>query len=65
MSPFWVRMADTQFVLPLGLVWKLKTVIGGHAFEIAAVVCALDAPGAYPILLGRPWLHYTNIKQNW
>ena len=25
----------------------------------------LEAPGAYPLLLGRPWLKTTNIKQNW
>ena len=25
----------------------------------------LDAPGAYLILLGRPWLRTANIKQHW
>ena len=62
--PFWLRMADTRSVRPLGLLYKLKIVIGGHTFEISAVILALDTPGAYPLLLGRPWLHSTNIKQN-
>ena len=43
---------------------EAKTVIGGHAFEIAAIILALAAPGAFPILLGRPWLRSANIKQN-
>ena len=30
-----------------------------------AVVLHLDATGAYPLLLGRPWPKTTNIKQNW
>ena len=63
--PFWLRMADTRSVRPLGLIRKLCIVIGGHRFDISAVVLALDAPGAYPILLGRPWLHSANIKQSW
>ena len=29
------------------------------------MVLHLDAPGAYPLLLGRPWLKTANIKQNW
>ena len=29
------------------------------------MVLALEAPGAYPLLLGRPWLRSANIKQNW
>ena len=29
------------------------------------MVLHLDAPGAYPLLLGRPWLKTVNIKQNW
>ena len=39
--------------------------IGGHAFRISAVVLQLNAQGAYPLLLGRPWLKTTHIKQNW
>ena len=39
--------------------------LGGHTFQISAVVLHLEAPGAYPLLLGRPWLKTTNIKQNW
>ena len=63
--PFWLRMADTRSVRPLGLIRKVGIVIGGHHFEISAVVLALDTLGAYPILLGRPWLRSANIKQNW
>ena len=58
-------MADTRFVRTLGLIWKLGIIVGGHHFDISAVVLALDAPGAYPILLGKPWLCSANIKQNW
>ena len=52
--PFWRRMADTRSVRPLGLIRKLGIIIGGHRFEISVVVLALDAPGVYRILLGRP-----------
>ena len=45
-------MVDTRSVRPLGLIWKLGIVIGGHHFNISVVVLALDAPGTYPILLG-------------
>ena len=51
--PFWLRMADTRSVRRLGLIRKLGIVIGGHRFEILAVVLDLDAPGAYPILVRR------------
>ena len=60
--PFWLRMADTHYVW---LIRKLGIVVGGHQFDVSAVVLALDAPGAYPILLGRPWLRSAHIKQNW
>ena len=63
--PFWLRMVDTHPVRPLGLIRKLRIVVGRHRFEISAVVLSLDALGVYPILLGRPWLQFTNIKQNW
>ena len=63
--PFWLRMVDTHSVRPLGLVRKLRIVIGGHTFEISTVVLALDTLEAYPILLGRPWLLSSNMKQNW
>ena len=43
----------------------LDFVLSGHTFTISAVVLRLDAPGTYPMLLGRPWLHMTNIKQHW
>ena len=62
--PFWLRMADTRSVRPLGLIRKVGIIVGGHRFDISAVVLALDAPGAYPMLLGRPWLRSTNIKQS-
>ena len=32
---------------------------------MSVVVLRLDAPGAYPLLLGRPWLRTANIKQHW
>ena len=34
-------------------------------FTISAIVMRLEAQGAYPMLLGRPWLRTTNIKQHW
>ena len=54
--PFWLRMANTRFVRPLGWIQKLGIVVGGQNFEISAAVLALDTQGAYPILLGRAWL---------
>ena len=56
--PFWLRMANTCIVQPLVLIRQLDIVFGGHTFQILVVVLYLDAPGAYPLLLG-------NIKQNW
>ena len=32
---------------------------------ISVVVLQLNAQGAYPLLLGRPWLRIAHIKQNW
>ena len=63
--PFWLRMADTHSVRPLGLLRKLSVIIEGHLFEISAVVLALESPWAYPLLLRRPWLRLANIEQNW
>ena len=63
--PFWLRMTDTRPVRPLGLLRKLSIVVEGQLFEISAVVLSLESPRAYPLLLGRPWLRSTNIKQNW
>ena len=57
-------MADTSTVRPIGLLWQLDVVLGGHTFQISAVVLHLEAPGAYPLLLGRPWLKTTNIRHN-
>ena len=33
--------------------------------KLQLFVLALDAPGAYPLLLGRAWLCSANIKKNW
>ena len=63
--PFWLRMTDTSTIQPLGLIRQLDVIVGGHTFQISVVVLHLDAPGAYPLLLGRPCLKTTNIKQNW
>ena len=63
--PFWLRMADTRSVRPIGLIRHLDFTLGGHMFTISAVVLRLEAQGAYPMLLGRPWLRTTNIKQHW
>ena len=61
---FWLHMADTRSVRPLGLIRKLEIMVGGYAFGILAVVLPLNAPGADP-LLGRPWLGVANMKHNW
>ena len=58
-------MADTSSVRPTGLIRELEVTIGGHTFRISAVVLPLKTQGAYPLLLGRPWLKTTHIKQNW
>ena len=63
--PFWLRMADTSTVRPLDLIRHLDVIIGGYTFQISVVVLQLDSVGAYPLLLGRPWLKTANIKQNW
>ena len=56
---FWIRMADTRSVRPIGLIRHLDFMLRGHTFMISMVVLRLDAPGAYPILLGLPWLRTT------
>ena len=63
--PFWLRMANTSIVWPIELIWQLDIVIGKHTFQILGVVLHLDAPGAYPLLFGRPWLWTANIEQIW
>ena len=35
--PFWLRMANTNIVWPLGLIRQLHIVIGIHIFQISAV----------------------------
>ena len=62
---FWLRMVDTRSVRPLSLIRKLGIIIDGHRFDITVVVLALNVSGAYPMLLGRPWLYSANIKQSW
>ena len=63
--PFQLQMADTSSVRHAGLIRNLEITIGSHVFRISAVVLKLSAPGAYPILLGRPWLKTALIKKNW
>ena len=63
--PFWLQMADTRSVLPIGLIRHLDFMLGGHMFTVSAVVLRLEVPGAYPMLFGGPWLRTTNIKQHW
>ena len=56
-APFAVQMADQRRVQPLGLLRGLKMEVCGIKFEIAAVILRMeDISGAYPLLLGRPWL---------
>ena len=47
--PFWLRMADTSTIRPLGLIRQLDIVVVGHTFQIWAIVLHLEAPGAYPL----------------
>ena len=63
--PFWLRMVDTSLIWPTGLIRDLEVTIEGHAIRISAVVLQLNTQGAYPLLLGRPWLRTEHIKQNW
>ena len=32
--PFWLRMADTSTVRPLGLIRQFDVILGGHTFQI-------------------------------
>ena len=34
--PFWLRIADTSTVRPLGLIRHLDVIIGGYTFQISA-----------------------------
>mgnify|MGYP002775619851 CR=1 FL=1 len=56
-------MAVTSTVRPLGLIRQLDIIIGGYTFQISAILLKLEAQGAYPLLLGRPWLWTTNINK--
>ena len=58
-------MAGTRTIRPLGLIQQLDVIIGGRTFQTSAVVLKLEVQGPYPLLLDQPWLHTTNIKQNW
>ena len=62
--PFSLRMAGTSSVQLTRLIQDLDITIGGEAFRIFAVVPQLNIQGAYPLLLGRPWLRTAHIKQN-
>ena len=50
--PFWLRMADTSTIQPLGLIRQLDVVVRGYTFQISTIVLHLDATGAYPLMLG-------------
>ena len=63
--PFWLRMVNRRSVRPIRLIRRLDFMLGGQMFTILAVVLRLEAPGAYAMLFGRPWLRTTNIKQHW
>ena len=63
--PFWLRMADTRSVRPIVLIRHLEFSLGEHMFTISVVLLRLETQGAYPMLLGRPWLRTANIKQHW
>ena len=63
--PFQLQMADTSSVRHAGLIRNLEITIGSHVFRISGVVLQVSAPGAYPLLLGRPWLKTAHRKQNW
>ena len=63
--PFWLRMADTRSICPIGFIQNFEFTLGGHAFTVSIVILHLEAPDAYPLLLGCPWLRTANIKQHW
>ena len=63
--PLWLRMADSRSLRPLGLLCKLTITVGGHMFKMLAILLALEAPRAYPLLLGQPWYSSANIVQQW
>ena len=58
-------MADTSAVRPLRLLKDLPIMVGGETFQISTVVLCLADNIRYPLLLGRPWLRATQIKQDW
>ena len=63
--PFWLRFhAKRPHVHPIGLIRHLDFTLGCHMFTISTVVLRLEVSGAYPMLLGRPWLRTANIKQH-
>jgi hypothetical protein len=47
------------------MIWDLEMVVQGHVFTISVVIMDLPHKDAYPILLGRPWLHTVRMKHNW
>ena len=58
-------MVDTRFLRPVRLIRNLDFILGEHTFTVSPVGLRLDAPVAYPLLLGRSWLRTTNIRQHW
>ena len=73
-DPIWQALAICKISVPfnklLNLVPRFKGIVALQirtwcTFFILAIFLHFEAPSAYTILLGRPWLWTTNIKQNW
>ena len=47
--PFWLRMAITWSVHPIGLIRNLEFILGGHTFTLSAVILCREVPNAYPL----------------
>ena len=63
-SGFCIRLANHQKVKCLGIVkslevevYTVKTVVDFHVMPVGL--------GAYPIILGRPWLRVVSAIQDW
>mgnify|MGYP006950759938 CR=1 FL=1 len=52
--PILAKMVDTSLVRRMGLIQNLEITVGGHSFQISAVVLQLSTPNTYNLLLGRP-----------
>ena len=63
-SGFRIRLANHQKVRCLGIVRSLEV----EAYSVRTLVDFHVMPtglGAYPIILGRPWLRAVNAIQDW